>query len=289
MKALLYPRQRGNNATMSALRDVFRRYISIHGPLLAKGLSFTALFASIPLLFFLTVAGSLFLTPEVRGILEAQLLITLPATYRSSIMSGLERFASRPGSLSFVTIGVFLFSVHNLFFDVHRVVRAGLGLPVSPGRGRLRAIGLNAVFLLIIYATALVTLAAQVGAPYIPLPNAIVQLIARMGVILVLAATLGSVVRVAAGTPIPHRIGIPVFLGAAVLWQGATFISGFIVRGTGRRVVVYGVLASAILFLLLMRVFAEIILHTALWIHYFLHHRRDANEPRQSRRTPARR
>ena len=191
---------------MKTLHAVFRRYIQIHGPLLAKGLSFSSLFATIPLLFFLTLAGSFFLTPEVRQILESQLFVGLSPEYRRSIMSGLERFAERPGSFSIVTIGVFLISVHNLFFDAHRVVRAGLGLGISPARGRARAIILNGVFLLIIYATALLTLAAQIGSTYLPVPEAVVELTARLSAIIVLAGTLWSVVRVAGGQKIPFRI-----------------------------------------------------------------------------------
>jgi uncharacterized BrkB/YihY/UPF0761 family membrane protein len=252
---------------MRIVQAVFKRYIQIHGPLLAKGLSFSSLFATIPLLFFLTLAGSFFLTPEVRQILESQLFVGLSPGYRQSIMAGLERFAERPGSLSIVTIAVFLFSVHNLFFDAHRVVRAGLGLGVSPARGRARAVVLNGAFLLIIYATALLTLAAQIGATYVPVPQAIVELVARLSAIIVLAGTLWSVVRLAGGQKIPLRIGVPVFLAAAVIWQIAVFLSGSIILRAGRRVVIYGVLATAILFLFLMRVFAEILLPSTLWIY----------------------
>lgn len=257
----------GHGKPTARIKRVFAHYIEIHGPLLAKGLSFSALFASIPLLFLLTLAGSLTLTTEVRGILEAQLLAGLSTTYRESIVGSIERFASRPGSLSVLTIAVFLFSVHNLFFDVHRVVRAALTLPVSPARGRLRAVAVNAVFLLIIYSTAVGTLAAQIAGRYLPLPALPVELLARVAATVLLAATLWALVRLAGGVPIRFRVGVPVFLIAGVLWQGASFLSGSIIRGAGRRLVVYGVLASAVLFLVLMRVFAEVILHSALWVY----------------------
>jgi len=279
---------------MDALRTVFRRYLRIHGPLLAKGLSFSSLFATIPLLFFLTLAGSIYLTPEVRGIIEGQFLSALPEGYRAALNTGLDRFARNPGSLSIVTIAVFLFSVNNLFFDVHRVVRAGLGIPVSPARGRIRALAVSAVFLLLIYATALITLGAQLGRELIPLPRLVVSGIARASAVGILSVTIGSVVRLAGGRPIPFRIGAPVFLIAALLWQGAGILSGFIVRGMGRRLVVYGVLASAVVVLFLMRIFSEIILHAALWIHYLQGSprtpaRRVPPRRRRSRSAPARR
>ncbi|MFP4210283.1 MAG: YihY/virulence factor BrkB family protein [Alkalispirochaeta sp.] len=253
---------------MNALRAVLRRYIQIHGPLLAKGLSFSSLFAAVPLLFLLTLAGSIYLTPEVRGIIEGQFLSMLPEGYRIALNTSLDRFAGTPGSLSIATIAVFLVSVHILFFDVHRVVRAGLGIPVSPARGQIRALLLTAGFLILIYATALITLVAELGSERIPLPPVVITGVARGSAVIVLSATIGSIIRLAAGRAIPFRVGAPVFLVAALLWQGAGYLSGFIVRGMGRRLLVYGVLASAVLFLFLMRIFSEIILHAALWIHY---------------------
>jgi uncharacterized BrkB/YihY/UPF0761 family membrane protein len=263
---------------MSSLQAVMKRYFAMHGPLLAKGLSFTALFAAVPLLFLLTLAGSMVLTEEVLAILEGQFLMGLPEAYRQSVMLSLQRFADRPGSLTVATVTVFLYSVHTLFFDVHRVVRAGLGIAVTPGRGRLRAVVLNAVFLLLIYVTALATIGAQVGAAYLGVPDTLLEVLARISAVLIMAITLGSIVRFSGGRPISLRTLIPVFLTAGIAWQGATFVSGYLVRSAGRRMVVYGVLASAVLFLLLMRIFAEILLHSALWVHELETGRRKRNE-----------
>lgn len=64
---------------------------------------------------------------------------------------------------------------------------------------------------------------------------------------------------------------IPV-IGAAVVWQGASWLAALAVRSAGRRLIVYGVLASAVLFLMLMRVYAEILIHTTLWIRELREH-----------------
>lgn len=247
------------------LPRVYRRYLSIHGPLLAKGLSFSILFASIPLLFLLTLAGSIALTPHVLEMIEAQLFYLLPDGTRRSLINGLEAFARRPGSLSILTFGVFLFTVHTLFFDVTRVVRAAFGMNVSPTHGRTRALLANAVFLLLIYASALVTIAGRFAGPYLALPAPLVQLISRAGALLILATVLWSLIRVATGVRIAvWAAALPALTGALV-WQLSSWLAGLAVGVLGRRLVVYGVLASAILYLLLMRVYAEILLHTALW------------------------
>lgn len=246
---------------------MLRRYIAIHGPLLAKGLSFSALFATVPLLFLLSVAGSLALTPEVRELLEQQLLGALGESARRSIIGGMQRLASSPGSLSALSIGVFLWSVHQLFFDIHRVVRAALDLPVSPARGRARAMVVNGVVLLLLYAVAVVNLGARVIAPLVPAGLGAIRLATTAGTVVLLALVLWTIIRLAGGIGLGWRLSLVPVMTAALVWLGASSGASALVQAAGRRLIVYGVLASAILFLMLMRVYAEIILHTSLWIH----------------------
>lgn len=245
---------------------ILRHYISIHGPLLAKGLSFSALFATVPLLFLLSVAGSIALTPDVQQLLQDQFFRALPNSAQVSINASMSRLANSPGSLSILSFGVFLWSVHQLFFDVHRVMRAGFGMAVSPARGRARAIVLNGLFLLLIYATALLNLMARVLEPYLPVSGLLLQLIAFSSSTIILTVVLWSVIRLASGVPLHVRGSIIPVVVAAVVWQGASRLAGLAVRSAGSRLIVYGVLASAVLFLMLMRVYAEILIHTALWI-----------------------
>lgn len=246
---------------------MFRRYIAIHGPLLAKGLSFSGLFATLPLLFVVGVAGSIALTPEVRTVLQDQLFAVLPATTRDSLTAGLDRIADNPGSLSVVTVLVFLWSVQQLFFDLHRVVRAAFGLPVSPARGRLRALSVTGLFLVLMYGIALVNIASRLTIRYLPAPGALVRLATVGGSSLLLALVLWSLIRLASGVRLTPAGSITVAVLASAVWQLVSYLAGAAVRIAARRVIVYGVLASAVLLLMLMRVYAEIVLHSALWMH----------------------
>ena len=250
---------------VSTVRRVFARYKRIHGSLLAKGLSFSALFAMIPLLFLLTMAGSFALTPAVQQLLEQEILHVLPEGTRQSIGFGLERFARTPGSLSIITVAVFLYTVHTLFFDIHRMVRAAFGIQIGTGTGRLRALALNGMFLLLIYVAALLTFGVSIAAPYLPAPSWLLELLARVSALLILTAVIWSIIRVSSGVPLHLKFSVPVALIAAVAWQAASWTAGLMVRSTGRRLVVYGVLASAISVLALTRIYAEIILHASLW------------------------
>lgn len=247
------------------LKEIYRRYKDIHGPLLAKGLSFSALFAVVPLLFLLTLAGSFALTPKVQALLEQEILYVLPVGAQRSIMLGLERYASAPGSLSIITLGVFLYTVHTLFFDIHRVIRAAFGLPLVRGTARLRALALNGVFLLLIYLSALITLAVALAGSYLPGPSWLLSLAARLSALAIQTAVIWSMLRLSSGLPLKITRSIPVAFLAAGAWQGASWIMAEVVVSTGRRVLVYGVLASAISLLALTRIYAEILLQAALW------------------------
>lgn len=249
----------------ASLGRVFSRYHTIHGPLLAKGLAFSTLFALVPLLFLLTIAGSFALTPAVMEILEREMLEVLPAATRTSIIDGLTRFARNPRSLSVLTVPLFLWSVHAFFFDIHRIVRAAFNLPVSPRSGRLRALGLNGVFLLLLYVSALLSVGIQFAVPWLPGPPWLLNLAGRAVALVLLAAVLWSMIRLSAGVPLAKRSSIPVTLLAALIWQGTSWVFSLFIQGTGRRVLLYGVLAAAISILALTRIYAEILLQTALW------------------------
>lgn len=249
----------------AVVHRVLTRYRLIHGSLLSKGLSFSALFAMIPLLFLLTMAGSIALTPEVQQMIEREILHVLPDGTRQSILFGLERFARTPGSLSLITVAVFLYTVHTLFFDIHRMVKAAFGIPVGPGVGRLRALALNGAFLLLIYVSALLTFSVSIAAPYLPAPAWLLTLFARVSALFILTAVIWSMIRLSSGVPLHLRFSVPVALCAAVAWQASSWIITNMVRSTGRRLVVYGVLASAVSILALTRIYAEIVLHAALW------------------------
>lgn len=244
---------------------ILQRYSEINGSLLAKGLAFSTLFAVVPLLFLLTIAGSYALTPEVMGILEREILRILPGTSGEALRDGLARFASRPGSLSLITVPLFFWTVHTLFFDIHRTVRAAFNRPVTSHTGRLRALGMNGAFLLLLYASALLSIAVQVAEPWLGWSPVLMQIIARGSSLFILTLVLWSLIRVSSGVKLTLRTSFPVALVSAIVWQGSSALFGMLVLSSGRRMVLYGVLAAAISVLTLTRIYAEILLYAAIW------------------------
>ena len=246
---------------------VYRRYLSIHGPLLAKGLSFSALFALIPLLFIASIIGSILLTPELQNELRSQIILLVSSEIAGSLIESIDRLPRMIGSLSIVSVVVFIWSAQQLFFDLHRVVCAAFDVPVTPARGRLRAIGLTAFFLLLVYSALLFGVIGRYLTRYLELPTVLMQLATQFLSWTVVALVLWSFLRIAGGRSLPFRISASPIATAAIVWQTAAVLSGAIIRGSTRRVIIYGVLASAVILLTLVRIYAEILLHTALWIH----------------------
>ncbi len=245
---------------------ILKRYEQVHGPLLTKGLSFSLIVGTIPLLLMLFVAGSLLVTPEIVTILEGEFLRFLPGSVRERLLGGVENYTQNPGSLSVITVFFFLLAVNNLFFDVYRTVAVGLGTEWSPRRGRLAALAASALLLVILYVAALASTAAGVLGRLYPVPELVVFLGGRGVSALFAAGAFYAIFRVAAGGPLRTGRTLLIALGAAIAWQVIFTLGGATVRVAGSRFVAYGVLAWAIVFLVFMRLMAEILLYSALLI-----------------------
>ena len=251
---------------LQKLLDVRRRYREIHGALLTKGLSFSLILASVPLLFVLLVAGSFFVTPQLVDIVEREFLGFLPSAVRGDLVAGIERYAGNPGSLSLITVALFLLAVHNLFVDLQRTMSIAIGRPVAQGRARLFALAGNALFLLFVYAATLVSAAGRWMVQLSELDPTVIPWAARGLSVILVAVVFYAVFRAGARTTLRFLPAAAVAIGASVVWQLVLAAGGRIVNAAGARFLAYGVLAWAIVFLVFMRVMAEILVHGALLV-----------------------
>ena len=245
---------------------ILQRYEEIHGSLLTKGLSFSLIVGAIPLLLLLFLAGSLLVTPEIVNLLEGEFLRFLPETVRERLLSGIERYTESPGSLSALAVFFFLLAVNNLFFDIYRTVAVGMDTEWSLRRGRLGALAASAVLLVVLYVAALASTAAEVVGRLYTVPELLIFLGGRSVSALFAAGAFYAIFRLAARQPLRTGRTILIALGAAVVWQMIFTLGGTTVRVAGSRFVAYGILAWAIVFLVFMRLMAEILLFAALLI-----------------------
>jgi uncharacterized BrkB/YihY/UPF0761 family membrane protein len=233
---------------------------------MTKGLSFSLIVGAIPLMLLLFVAGSLIVTPEIVDILEGEFLRFLPDNVRERLLTGVQRYTESPGSLSALAVFFFLLAVNNLFFDIYRTVSVGIGTEWSVGKGRLGALAASAVLLVVLYIAALASTAAEVAGRLYPVPDLLVFLGGRSVSALFAAGAFYAIFRLAAGKPLRTGRTILIALGAAVVWQTIFTLGGTTVRVAGSRFVAYGILAWAIVFLVFMRLMAEILLFSSLLI-----------------------
>ncbi len=268
-------------APLKLIGRVLKRYGEVNGALLTKGLSFSLIIGTIPLLLMLFVAGSLLVTPEIVTLLEGEFLRFLPDNVRGRLLEGVENYTQNPGSLSAITVFFFLLAVNNLFFDVYRTVAVGIGTDWSPRRGRLAALVASALLLVLLYVAALASTAASVIGRLYPLPELLVFLGGRGVSALFAAGAFYAIFRVAAGGPLRTGRTLFIALGAAIAWQVIFTLGGATVRVAGSRFVAYGVLAWAIVFLIFMRLMAEILLYAALLIREVAVPKVDDESPRE--------
>ena len=237
--------------------------------MLTKGLSFSLIVGTVPLLFTLFLAGSILVTPEIVTLLEGELLNFLPEDIRRGFLTGIERYSRNPGSLSLFTIAFFLLAVNNLFFDLYRTLAIGIGCRWSPRRGRVAALAAGALLLALLYVAALASTAAEIVGRIYPLPTALVTFGGRAFSAAAAAGAFFAIFRAAAGRPLKVGRAVAVSLGAAIIWRGLFTAGGATVRVAGSRFVAYGVMAWAVVFLTFMRLMAEILLFSAILIREF--------------------
>lgn len=253
-------------APLETFMRMRRHYRDIHGALLTKGLSFSLILASVPLLFVLVIAGSFLLTPELVDIVEQEFLGFLPAGVRADLVAGIERYAGNPGSLSVITVVVFLLAVHNLFVDLQRTMGIAMGRPIAHGRARLFALAGNALFLLFVYAATLVSAAGRWVVRLTELRPGLIPWAARGLSVVLIALVFYAVFRAGARSRLRVLPAATISLGASMLWQLVLAAGGRIVDAAGARFLAYGVLAWAVVFLVFMRLMAEILVHGALLV-----------------------
>lgn len=248
----------------SHIARILKSYQHIHGSLLTKGVSFSLIVATVPLLFLIVTISSFILDPQLIELVDETLYGFLPNEQRENLISGVQRYADGEGSLSLVTGFIFLLAVNNLFFDLNRMIASGFGIRRGVGRSRLAALVAPLVFVVLLYAATLLGSAATWIARLVGLSSVALNLGALAVSTLVIALVVLLIYRWVAGQRLRLGPAAVVSLIVAIAWQVILYVAGLTVRVAGTRFVAYGVLAWAVVFLIFMRLIAELLLYGAL-------------------------
>lgn len=256
--------------TVLFTRTVIRRYKADRGALLAKGLAFSFVWGTVPLLFgvFLLRIDSP-LTPRVRSLISQQVLGFLPAEMRSDLLLQLSRVGggALPGIFTAVALVI---AVVSMFDSLELAMSTMLGSRRRHAHFRkFISLGLMVGIVILFYAAA-------VAAPLLRLPAELLNIFPGFiswytyGVTgLFFAIMFYGLLRLFARRPLRMRPTFVVCLFAAIAWQIAGWGVGIAIGAVGSRYLIYGAVAWAVIFLMFMRILADIIILASIVVGRF--------------------
>ena len=266
-----------------------RRYYAGNGPLLAKGLAYNFLLGLLPLIFlvFWSAAMLVDLAPGLMELLQEEVLELLPDALKTVILSQIGYLSHSKSALGTLTIVTFAVTIFFLFESLERIIRTMLG---GAGRSWWKARGISAAMvlgsLLFVYASAVLSMGIRIFNSFAHFSSSLFPL-GVMLLSLVLTSFFFAVCQVVyAGKK--FRV-IPLFLisfSAGGVWQLVNLLSGYLVRSAGRRFIVYGAMAGAVSYSIILRILADIVVISTLLVRYYALNERDDPEPGEEKRPP---
>lgn len=249
---------------------LLRIYAENNGALLSKGIAFSLLFGSIPLLFLLVSLRSVIFFPEFMTVIEGQLLDFLPDDIKQQVIDVIIGEAQGFTSFDLVTVVALLFAVNSLFTDLGTGMATMLDAPVVEGwLHRLIAIPLMLAFLLLFYLASLLTPVMSLVRQFFGFVPFLSQFVTRLISIGIYTFIITGLYYLFSGR---HLRFVPtVIIGgiSAAAWQGLNILGSYIVLGLGSRLLILGAVASVMIVLFYMRILADIFLISSVLVRIY--------------------
>lgn len=248
------------------------KYNYKNGSLLAKGLGFSLVFGSLPLLFLgLSLSAYIYnVTPDLQSFISRNILDFLPLEMRSTLLSQIMRLTRRWGSLGLMTLLAFIVTSITVFDSLEGAMSAMLsGSRRKFHYGRLISLALMLGVLLLFYLSSALSLTAQYFRQSRSFPPWLVYWGGKLASGLIIALVLLGLYHLFARRTLRFRPTLAIACLSALVWQLIVVIGAKIVRYAGTRFLVYGVIAWAVIFLLFMRLLAELIVISSLLVDHF--------------------
>ena len=248
---------------------VMSAYDRLHGPVFAKGLGFGFVVGGMSLLFLaLSVGAYLFhASPALQEAVSRQLLGFLPPEVGPGMLEGLLALAATWGSLGVITAGVFVFTAFALFDSLERTVTTMLR---SRRRrflaGRALSLLLLCATVFLFYVTAALSTLANYFSAAFTLPPGLVYWGAKAASLLLVAGDLYAIYRLFARRRLRFLRTAAVALAAALSWQLVGIVGTALIAMAGRRFLVYGAVAWAVMVMVYVRVLGEIVVVSSVMV-----------------------
>lgn len=251
---------------LKEIHDISRIYSRKNGTVLAKGIAYSFLIASIPLLFIALYISLLVFSDasEMQDMLLNRLSEIIPMQLAELIIKQVSEIALNK---SWLKIGIIGFAG---LFLVPRTLFASLEnslITVMDSPKRRNLIKRQLLYLiLIIFAVTLFFTASYIHLiiktilNFITLPFPIVVLGSKTLSTLLICFALIVIYRVCYHSSIKRVALVTVSLSIAFIWQVINFLGASIITISGKKEVVYGLLAGGVIFLFWAYIFAVLLL-----------------------------
>jgi membrane protein len=236
---------------------------------MAKGLGFSFLFGLLPLLFLtVSLAGYLYrVLPGMQKFVTEEFLNFIPAAARQALLSHITTAAGNWGAIGILGIIILLGIALALFDSLERAFATMLSAPRRKFHfGRLISLALMAGAVLLFFGAAALSTTASYFRNVWSLPPAVVYWGGKVISGLMIAFILLGLYYLFARRRLRFWPTLGIALFASLLWQLIGVAGSTVIRYAGRRVIVWGALAWVTIFLIYLRVLAELILFSSLLV-----------------------
>lgn len=256
--------------------ELLAKYNRRNGSLLAKGLGFSFIMGLIPMLFLtVALAGYTYkLAPQWRGVVGSistaisnELLTFFPEGAGRDLLSHVETAAQNWGAIGILGVIIMIGIALALFDSIERSFATMLSAPRRKFHfGRLISLALMMGMLVLFFAASILSTMASYFSRAFAISNTLVYWGGKVLSWLIFSFILLGLYYLFARRRLRFWPTILIALIASLLWQLLGIAGSSLIRYAGRRVIVYGALAWVTVFLIYMRILAELLLFSSLLV-----------------------
>ncbi|MBD3344674.1 MAG: hypothetical protein GF401_06395 [Chitinivibrionales bacterium] len=243
---------------------ILKVYIMRHGPLLAKGIAYSLLMGCMPFLFLSFSLASLLYQalPDLHNTVHMQIAELLPAQTGDFIINTIDSAARGWASVGALGIAILLFVAKGIYESMESGISAIMGISKQRiiWRNQLYAILFTLIGILFLLTASVGEMLITAKLKRYPIPPVAYTLMIKAFSVFLLGFVIFTMYLIAGSGRIDLLYTFCVSLSIAVIWKLIGVAGQFVIIQSGRRAVIYGILASTVLFLFWLKVFAHLVL-----------------------------
>jgi len=249
--------------------DVVNKYNRRNGPLLAKGLGFSFLFGLIPMLF-LSVSLTAYLykvTPGLQRFIMEDFLAFIPFGTRQNLVSHVLNASNSWETIGIMGILILLVVAMTLFDSIERTMATMLDAPRRKFHfARLISLALMVGAVLVFFGAAILSTVTTYFRSAFNISQGLVSWGGKLMSWLMFGLVLLGFFYLFARRRLKFWPTLGIALITSLLWQLVIFAGSSLIKYAGRKVIIYGALAWVTAILLYLRILAELVIFSSLFV-----------------------